>query len=125
MRILMVTPFFPPQNTVASLRVHPFAAMWAQAGEDVTVLTTTKRDDQRGLELPASTFEVVEIGYRVPAAFERLRRSHKSVAGALNGQPASSRTSAPTASRRRPGTLINLLRRVKERSGAFSGTRMP
>ena len=56
MRILLVSPYFPPQNAVASLRTHAFASWWARAGEDVTVLTTVKRSHQRGLDLDCDGF---------------------------------------------------------------------
>ena len=66
MRILLVAEFFPPHRAVASLRTHSFAENWAAAGHDVTVLTTIKRDDQAGLDLPTTGFRVIEIPYRVP-----------------------------------------------------------
>src|SRR5262245_26176172 len=83
MRILLVTPYFPPQNAVASLRTHAFAFEWSRAGEDVAVLTTAKREDQGGLELPVDGLEVAEVDFTVPRLLERLRHSHKA---ASNGQ---------------------------------------
>lgn len=112
MRILLVTPYFPPQNAVASLRTHAFAFQWSQAGEDVTVLTTAKRVDQHGLAMPTNGFQVVEIEYAVPRLLERLRRSHKSSA---KGTDQACLNSAP------PG----LIARLKQRTGVFSSVRMP
>jgi hypothetical protein len=112
MRILFVTPYFPPQNAVASLRTHAFAFHWTQAGDDVTVLTTAKRVDQHGLNLPANGFRVVEIDYAIPLILEKLRRSQKSSA---NGMEQTCTNSI------RPG----LIARLKERTGIFSSVRMP
>jgi hypothetical protein len=113
-KFLIVSPFFPPQNAVASLRVHAFARAWAEAGEDVTVLTTDKRPDQRGMPLACEGFGVVEIPCRAPAAIEwlRLRRD------------APAPTEAPPAARR--GVLLMTpLRRLRARSGVYSAVRMP
>jgi glycosyltransferase involved in cell wall biosynthesis len=105
MRILLVSPYFPPQNAVASLRTHAFASWWARAGEDVTVLTTVKRSDQRGLDLDCDGFKVVEVPFDVPSVLERVRR--RSV------------TDAPSGARR------SRLRMAFERRGVFSSVRMP
>ena len=56
MRILLVAPMFPPHRGVASLRTYSFAATWAAAGHDVTVLTTPKRPDQLGLDFQPGAF---------------------------------------------------------------------
>ena len=78
MRLLLISPYFPPQQAVASLRVHAFAHHWAEAGVEVTVLTTAKREDQRGLDLPREGFDVVELPFRGSHIAEWLRRKHKS-----------------------------------------------
>lgn len=110
MRILIVSPFFPPQDTVASLRVHSFASAWARRDEDVTVLTTAKRPDQQGLILSRDGFEVAEISYTAPGWMERLRAEHKS-AGA---DPGSFR-----------GRMLGVLSRLRARTGILGGSRMP
>jgi glycosyltransferase involved in cell wall biosynthesis len=113
-RILLVAPYFPPQLAVASLRTHAFAATWARAGHAVTVLTTAKRADQRGLELSSAGFAVAEVAYRIPWLFEKLRGRHRAEEAAL--------PICPTA----PGAgWFQLLRRVRARTGIFSAVRMP
>lgn len=116
MRILLISPYYPPQPAVASLRVHAFARDWAQAGEEVTVLTTRKRGDQRGMERPRENFEVVELEYRVPRLLEKLRAEHKTTNG-------DARVSDST----RPGkqSRLSRWRRLRERSGVFASVRMP
>lgn len=113
MRILIVSPYFPPQLAVASMRVHSFARHWCDAGHDVTVLTTHKRSDQHGLDLPIQNIRVVELDYAVPRVLERLREKHRPQA-----KPSGDtyRKNAPPAS---------LLMRIKQRTGVFGSVRMP
>jgi glycosyltransferase involved in cell wall biosynthesis len=117
MRILLVSPFFPPLHAVASLRTYGFARAWGRAGCRVTVLTTVKRPDQAGLPRPVDGLTVVEIDYRVPALLERLRAHYK--AG-----PAAPGPAAPAAAPRRR-RLLGWLRRFRERTGIFASVRMP
>lgn len=112
MDLLLVAPCFPPQHAIAALRTHAFARTWADAGHRVTVLTTAKRPDQCGLDLPCDGFSVVELDYRVPWLFERLRGRHRAA------QPVESERTA------RRG-WFGALRRLKERTGVFSQVRMP
>ena len=111
MKVLLVSPFFPPQSSVASLRVHSFARALADAGEDVTVLTTAKRADQRTWPLPSPGVRVVERDYRTPAPFERLRGMHRE--RATGGQPRAS------------GVSTTRLREWLDARGLFGGVRMP
>ena len=61
-RILIISTYFPPQPSIASLRVYSFAKYWAMAGNDVTVLTTKKIDKRElNLVLPKDKFDVIEI----------------------------------------------------------------
>lgn len=114
MRILLVTPYFPPQNAVASLRVHAFAKCWSEASENVTVLTTVKRADQQGLDLPQNTFQVVELPFAAPRALEWLRSRHRPVESSPRPKVIDPVSSSPS-----------LVRRWKERTGIFSSVRMP
>ena len=112
MRILIVSPYFPPQQAVASLRLHSMAETWAQAGEQVTVLTTHKQDDQRSMPLPCDGFTVVEIPYRIPRILQRLRsREHA--------------PGTPHKPARKPSPVIRTLRAIKNRTGIYSTIRMP
>ncbi len=123
MRVLIVSPYFPPRNAIGALRVHAFATCWAAAGDDVTVLTTAKRPHQREHEMPAEGFEVVEIDYRVSPILERLRHD-------LRGAPAPGPVRGPAPGggpprTGRPGALKSLLRRLQDRSGVYGSMRMP
>lgn len=116
MRILLVSPYFPPQSAIASLRAHAFARSWAGQGADVTVLTTFKRADQRGLEMCCDGFEVVELPYDVPRVFEALRRRYKSKPGAGMDRPETVAES---------GWAMRALGWLRARTGVLGSVRMP
>lgn len=120
MRILIVSPYFPPQPAVAALRVHAFARDWAQAGHEVTVLTTEKRADQRGMDRMCEGIDVVEIPFRVPRLLERLRAEHKSSA-----TDADATSAAPAPTDAAPAKQLSRFRRLRERTGIFASVRMP
>ncbi|MHC5115267.1 MAG: glycosyltransferase [Planctomycetota bacterium] len=115
MRLLIVSVAFPPLPTVASLRIHHFASTWSECGEDVTVLTTFKRDDHRALDRPREGFEVVELPYRIPRVLERVRSGGQRLTG-------TDITTAPGGPRSAPRRW---LRAVRERTGILSMLRMP
>lgn len=66
MKILIVTAYFPPQNSIASLRPYSWAKWWSKAGHDVTVLTTEKAVEPNSLKLDCSFFKVIEVPVYVP-----------------------------------------------------------
>jgi glycosyltransferase involved in cell wall biosynthesis len=114
-RLLLVAPCFPPLHAVASLRTYGFARAWMRAGCQVTVLTTRKRPDQGGLELPRDGLDIVEVDYHIPCFLERWRQRHKS-----EGLPA-----AAGGPGRSTSWLLKGLRRLRQRSGIFAAVRMP
>lgn len=114
MKILLVAPFFPPQQAVASLRTYSFARSWADAGQAVTVLTTDKRPDQLGLTRSFDGFEVVELPYREPWYLEMLRRA---------GRPSGNSTVATRPSLK--SRVLVPFRYFKRRTGIFSSVRQP
>lgn len=66
MKILIVSSFFPPENSIASLRPYSWAKWWSRAGHEVTVLTTTKFQQPNSLKLDCSEFTVVEVPLKIP-----------------------------------------------------------
>jgi hypothetical protein len=115
MRLLLISPYFPPQPAVASLRAHAFAWHWADAGVEVAVLTTAKRGDQRGLDLPRDGFEVVELPFRGSRVAEWMRRKHK--CSEHNVQTASDP--------QRTAGIPGILRRLRDKRGLYCSVRMP
>lgn len=61
MKILIVADYFPPQNSIASLRPYTWAKYWSLMGHEVIVLTTKKNKHDNDLKLDCSSFRVIEI----------------------------------------------------------------
>jgi hypothetical protein len=62
MRILIVTSFFPPLNSIASHRPYSWAKYWSAMGHDVTVLTPGKlRNAKTDLSVSMEGFELLEV----------------------------------------------------------------
>jgi len=61
MKILIISYFFPPLNSVASLRPYSFAKAYSNLGHDVTVLTGSKPKNGKELDLSCENFEVLEV----------------------------------------------------------------
>jgi glycosyltransferase involved in cell wall biosynthesis len=120
MKILLISPCFPPLHAVASLRTYGFARAWIRAGCQVTVLTTSKRPDQSGLWLPLDGMKLVEVPFQVPAILEKLRARHKQRDEGCPPITATGLCRAP-----RPSRLAAFLVRLRQRSGIFSAVRMP
>jgi glycosyltransferase involved in cell wall biosynthesis len=70
MKILIIAVYFPPQNSVASLRPYSWAKYWSRAGHDITVLTTRKHEHPTNTAYPFTGFDVREV--ELPF-FNRLR----------------------------------------------------
>jgi len=61
LKILIITHYFPPSNSIASHRTYSWAKYWSKMGHDVTVLTTAKERRENDLNLPFDGFQVIEI----------------------------------------------------------------
>ncbi|MEM9064513.1 MAG: glycosyltransferase [Planctomycetota bacterium] len=106
MRVLIVSHHAPPMASTGTLRVASFASHFVREGHDVTLLTTAKRDDQRGEAATPSGVALQEVPFSPPALLRRLRR----------GNMSGSRAEAAPKS---------FAGRVRERSGAFGSARAP
>jgi len=60
-KILIITAYFPPQNSIASLRPYSWAKWWSKAGHGVTVLTTVKHKSENDLALDCSEFDIISM----------------------------------------------------------------
>lgn len=108
MRVLIVSPLYPPRLRVGALRTFSFARGFADAGHEVSVLTTAKRPDQGGLDVHDPRVRVVELPWRCGPLIDRLRASCE-VSPEVHV----------------PGRGKGFLGRLKERTGVFSSARMP
>jgi hypothetical protein len=61
MKILIVTPFFPPQNAIASLRPYSWAKYWGRQGHEITVYTTSHYGVMSNLNTNLKNVKIVEI----------------------------------------------------------------
>lgn len=109
MRILIISTFFPPLNSIASLRPYSWAKYWSQAGHDVTVLTTCHNEDpSTSLNLPNTGFTVIEIPF--PAWLTNIKH-RKTVQQHVEGK--------------NKGMLSQLQDYLRFKKGIFNATRMP
>ncbi|MBE7434432.1 MAG: glycosyltransferase [Anaerolineales bacterium] len=120
MKILIVTIFFPPLNSVASFRPYSWAKYWSRAGHDVTVLTTKKHEHPTDSPYPFTGFEAREV--EMPL-FNRLRgalgrENTAKVVGSNNGVKATVLSSLLA----RANKSIQFLQR---RFGVLNYCRMP
>ena len=88
MKILIVAPFFPPQNVIASWRAYSWAKAWRENGHQVTVLTAEYFGDpvvEAALDL--ADVEVLRAGRGRAFRFfrkllgKRTRKSHLAEGG--------------------------------------------
>ena len=113
MRLLIVTSFFPPLNSIASHRPYSWAKQWSASGHDITVLTTQKtRHASTDLALPIAGFSVVEAP--LPPLIQRLKQSYQ--AGSSPHSKASTSSSSP---------LHQALNWIKRSTGTFDSCHMP
>lgn len=116
MKILIITTYFPPQNSVASLRPYSWAKHWSRSGHDVTVLTTKKFEHPTDTVYPYAGFAVREV--EVPS-FGLLR----GVFGKKNVEKhAGSKNSLISLGMR---AFNKLIQRLQGRYGILNACRLP
>lgn len=64
MKVLIVSYYFPPINSIASLRPYSWAKYWSKAGHDVTVLTADEPIRSNALIMDVSAFDIIRIKNR-------------------------------------------------------------
>ncbi len=109
-RLLLVSPFFPPQGGAASVRIAALARAAANADWDIDVLTTPKRPDQ--IALPDFTHPAVtahEVPYHTPRILSAAR----------NADPSRSDTPAQAPLHKRLASTL------RARTGIYAAVRMP
>ena len=121
MKILIVSVFFPPQNSIASLRPYSWAKYWSQWGHDVTVLTTPKPSLSSNSPLPTDGFRVMEV----PGPWTNLGKSKIGKSSADQESLTSATSTERAATGRLPGLLRCWLRSLQARYGILSFCRLP
>ena len=90
MKILIITHYFPPLNSIASLRPYSWAKYWTKVGHDVTVLTTKKfPSDNLTMEMPYNGFQTIEVENRVRTFLDKIKTGFNKPN--INGERKSSR----------------------------------
>ena len=111
MKILIVSYFYPPFNTIASHRPYSFARSWAQQGHEVTVMTSQEcLGRPNALNLPPLDVEVIYQPHLNP-----LRRWMSS-----DGRPAQ-----PSAHPTLKETLRARFEEYRNRTGVLTTIRLP
>ncbi len=109
MKILILTTFFPPLNSIASLRPYSWAKCWSLAGHEVTVVTVKREITPYALDLPNTGFHLQEIEEN---RFLKWLREQKAT-------PQTTKEARPAAKPKK--SFISKLRQ----RGLFSALRMP
>lgn len=83
MKILIVAKYYPPRNSVASLRPYSWAKYWMREGHDVTVVTGRNARESSALHLPdpGCTVRPVPLSPLVTV----LKRSYARLSGRIGG----------------------------------------
>lgn len=112
MRILIVSTFFPPLNSIASHRPYSWARYWTLAGHDVTVLTTEKQEDpQVRLAVDNPGYKVIEVPS--PRFLSKLKSGYQAASGGT------------TLKQRVKKHLFSVFHRLRNQYGIFNACRMP
>lgn len=118
MKILIISLFFPPQNSIASLRPYSWAKYWSRAGHDVTVVTLPKAEASSNIETSFEHFKVIEV----PAPLMRI----------IKGDSYKNQFSTSAKANKKIGLLPEIKIKIKQfrnkiqsRYGIFFSCRMP
>lgn len=125
MKILIVSYYFPPLNSIGSLRPYSWAKYWSKMGHEVTVLTTTKTTLTYNLKSAMSGFKLIEMNSTL---FNYLNKMFTSVQKAKRTIDSNSITN--NGPRRGLISLIkqgivSFLMSLRQKTGIFSTVRMP
>lgn len=61
MKILIISAFFPPLNSIASLRPYSWAKHWAKSGHDVSILTIPQNPSSSDSPMSLEGLNVIEV----------------------------------------------------------------
>ncbi|RDC62971.1 glycosyltransferase family protein [Adhaeribacter pallidiroseus] len=129
MKILIISKYFPPENSVASLRPYSWAKYWAKAGNQVEVLTTIKdKNKPEANHLNRSGFNVNEVDFSaIYYSIKSVYKKKNSLKSATRehyvvDQAKVSNTTPPISNKNNQLLLMDQWRRKR---GLFLTARMP
>lgn len=116
MKILIISTFFPPLNSIASLRPYSWAKDWSALGHEVTVLTM-KKESKNSFDLikPLDGFNVIEVD--APSFLRRLKRTYH------NAQEGQREKYSPMKGIKR--LFTKTFQTLRYKFGIFNACRMP
>jgi len=121
-KILIISYYFPPLNSIGSLRPYSWAKYWAKAGHDVTVLTMKNASKENSLNLDCSNFKIIRIESKLYNTLSKLLFKDEKI------QPISDSFINKEKKReflRYKNIINNYLKSIKRKTGIFSTIRMP
>jgi glycosyltransferase involved in cell wall biosynthesis len=119
-RILIVATFFPPQNSIASLRSYSWAKYWSRMGHGVTVLTTKKHPRESDMHMDTKNFQVIEVGVPVMDYFLERKTQQLEQAKQVLVEP----NQIPTQ-QAKENPIKSFLKKIMQETGIFNACRFP
>lgn len=117
MRILIISTFFPPLNSIASLRPYSWAKYWTEAGHDVTVLTIQQtQDPDTAQDFTNSGFKIIEIP--TPLFLNKLKKDYQNKDQPKEVTPQNLKTKIRK-------NLVQFFNWLRFKKGVFNACRMP
>lgn len=118
MRILIVSVFFPPMNSIASHRPYSWAKYWTLEGHDVTVLTTPKPHDcQQDLSFINPGYRLLEVA--PPNFINTLKSNYHQL------QKPAAIAEKPHKSHPVKKLILDFYHYLRHQKGIFNACRMP
>lgn len=122
LKILIISTFFPPLNSIASLRPYSWAKQWTLDGHDVTVLTHEKvQNSTTALSCSNPGYKVIEVP--LPSWLRRLKQIYGEQQEARDLTYLSSRNNSLPKRLTRP--LRKLFDAIRSSRGILNACRMP
>jgi glycosyltransferase involved in cell wall biosynthesis len=113
LRILIISTFFPPTSSIASLRPYCWAKYWSLDGHDVTVLTQPiETSPHASLDLPNTGFHVLEA----EPSFHKFLKMFKGSYQATQKEPKENSSK---------NFIFSGLDTIRQKTGIFGSCRMP
>lgn len=113
MKILIIAYFFPPKNTIGSLRPYHWAKYFTEQGHDVTIATVQTRKQRDNLTYDLSKFKIIQEPLVVKKMGEYTTQARSVTENSTVGQ----------------NKIITLIKKVvygiSSKTGMFYGTRFP
>jgi glycosyltransferase involved in cell wall biosynthesis len=125
MNILIVSTYFPPQHSIASLRVYSFAKNWASDGNQVTVLTPRKLDEGNlNINISSPEYSLVELPH-LGVLQNLIRLKQRQLHRNANRKIDCSKGTTYDKRKNPLGIIIEEAGLIKKRYGIFTTARMP